>query len=642
MKWLVRAILITVAIMAVCTGEDAPAQGHHGDGHGHGQSHGAAIELGEVLVTAVRIKEYIDNHPQQVVVMTREQMDQGSFTDLNQVLDAMPGVEVKKSGSGMGSRISIRGSGDGGKILVLINGRPANNTQYGSVDLDSIPLTMVKRVEVFKPPIPVWLGPGGTAGAVNITLADMAGNGKKAQKTTRIGMQAGSFGKIGGNAAHQMLLKSHQIRITAAANHRDGRRPNNDHDNGSLGFQWNLPGTENTEYDLNARYYQSEHGSPGRTGNPTPHARQTYKKGALDFRAKGVWMEACAFELKTYLDVKSLKDDSESGGESTLDTMTYGIKNEMSWQDNDGKRAVRLSGNLAQDFIDHETQDILDGNTSDDHHREHGFLGIQGDQSWNNITASLGGRCDYTSDFGFQPAVTGGVTIPIGARSQAKVNGGYTVNIPTFGQLYQPSHGSIDQVRGNPDLKEEGVWSFSAGVSHAFTKDRTVEVTAFREDRDDAIVYYEGEDDLFRPVNIDGSYRQGIEAVVSWTFSPRVNLDMSYVWQKGRNRENDEDLTYTPERKFKTTLNWAFATKTRTVTTLSHVSNQYSDLENTREKKVDGYTTVDFKFIQPIQLKKYQWEFFIYFENLLDESYEVHHGYPDDGFRFTTGMNLDF
>jgi iron complex outermembrane receptor protein len=600
----------------------------------HTQQHGTTpTQMEPVVVTASKIDAYVENHPQQVTVMTRDQIKQGGYTDLNQVLNAMPGVEVKKSG-GVGSRISIRGSGNSGKILILINGRPANSSQYGGVDLDSLPLDMVARVDLFKPPVPVWLGPGGTAGAINIVLVDQTPKAKEKQKNSRIGILGGSYGEAGLSGSHLMRIKAHQLRFTASANHKDGRRSNSDRDSGSVSFQWDLPANETTTYDINARYYQSEHGSAGPTYNLTPDARQFYQKGSLDLGVQGLVGESGDYDLKAYLDVTQLEDESQSGQVSTLDALTYGVKNESNWSDENDKWALRLAAHLAQDRIEHTF--------SGDHHRELGSLGLQGDRSFHTVTATLGARCDYTSDFGFQPAVNGGVSIPLGARSQAKINGGYGVNVPTFGQLYQSSHGSIDQVRGNPDLEEESVWTVSAGMNHRISEKRTIEVTLFYENTDHKIVYQEGTDLIKRPVNIDGAYRQGIETVVNWQLAPTASFDLGYVYQQSCNRENDKELTYTPEHKLKVTLNWTLPTKTRTETALTSVSSQFSDLENTSEKTVDRYTTLDLRIIHPMHFQKCKTELFAHFVNLLDEDYESHYGYPDDGFRVTAGVNIEF
>lgn len=605
----------------------------HKPSHPVRQPNDSLAQMETIVVTASKIDAYVQNHPQQVTVMTREQIKQSGYTDLNQVLNAMPGVEVKKSRVG-GSRISIRGSGSSGRVLILVNGRPANSTQYGGVDLDSLPLDMVARVDVFKPPVPVWLGPGGTAGAINIVLAGQSTKSEKKQKNSRIGVLGGSYGKAGLSASHLMKMEEHQLRLTASANHKDGRRTNSDRDSGSISVQWDLPSKETTTYDVNARYYHSERGSSGSTYNRTPDARQKYQKGALDFRVQGLLGETGDYDLKTYLDVLHLKDESQTGMVSNLDAWTYGLKNETNWNDENDQWAIRLAAHLAQDNIEHTL--------SGDHHRELASLGLQGDRNFDTVTATFGARCDYTSDFDFQPVANGGISIPLGERSQVKINAGHGVNVPTFGQLYQASHGSIDQVRGNPDLQEESVWTVSAGIRHRFSKERSLEITLFHEDTDDKIVYQEGADLIKRPINIDGAYRQGVETVVDWPLASAASLDLSYVWQQSCNRENDKELTYTPEHKFKMTLHWALPTKTRTETTLTSVSSQYSDLENTSEKKVNDYTTVDLKIIHPVHFKKCKTELFVHLVNLLDEDYESHYGYPDDGFCATAGVNIDF
>lgn len=594
----------------------------------------APVQMEEVVVTAARVQEFIDDHPQQVTVMTRENIEQGGYSDLQQVLNNVPGVDVQKSGGGFGSRISIRGSGGGSKILFLINGRPANSSQYGGIDLESIPLDMVQRVEVFRPPVPVWLGAGATSGAVNIVLAGASSRGKEDPKDTRIVLMGGSFGKAGVTASQSMKIKEHQLRLNASADHRDGNRTNSDGDNANLSFQWDLPGSETAACDVNGRYYQSEHGSPGPTTHLTPDARQSYKKGSLDVRIQHLSGQRMDTDVKTYLDIVRLEDQSQSGLVSILDTLTYGVKNETSWNSEDKKQTWRVTAKLAQDMIEHTL--------SGDHHRVDAFLGLQGDRRFDAATVSLGGRCDYTSDFYFHPAINGGVSIPLGDRNQIKVNAGYSVNVPTFGQLYQPSHGSIDQARGNPDLDEERVWTVSTGFSHRFGKDSAVEITLFHEDTGDKIVYQEGVDLIKRPVNIDGAWRQGVETVMSWKPVPSLSIDLSHVWQQSRNREFDTTLSYTPEQKFKATLNWIMPTRTRMETTVAHVGHQFSDLENTSEKDIDSYTTVNLKMIQPIAFKKCPMEVIVFFENLLDQDYEVHYGYPDDGFRITASLKLDF
>lgn len=116
--------------------------------HGHGAT---SDHIESVTVTAERIKEYSGLHPGQVVVMERVEIDQRNILSVEEALNTMAGVDVQPSAT-TGSRISIRGSSKGGRgILVLLNGRPLNSSQYGGVELSSIPIDLVESVTVFKP-----------------------------------------------------------------------------------------------------------------------------------------------------------------------------------------------------------------------------------------------------------------------------------------------------------------------------------------------------------------------------------------------------------------------------------------------------------------------------------------------------------
>ena len=100
---------------------------------------------------------------------------------VEEALNGMGGVEVKQS-TGVGSRISIRGSGKSGGVLVLLNGRPLNSNQFGSVDLAGIPVETIESITVFKPPVPVWLGSGATDGAISIMTKGIQGKKYLAKK----------------------------------------------------------------------------------------------------------------------------------------------------------------------------------------------------------------------------------------------------------------------------------------------------------------------------------------------------------------------------------------------------------------------------------------------------------------------------
>lgn len=588
-----------------------------------------------VEVTAERISEYIKNHPQDVEVVRRKEIVERSLLNVEDVLKTMPGVEVHQS-TGVGSRISIRGSGKSSGILVLLNGRPLNTNQYGGVDLSAIPVEMIESVTVFKPPVPVWLGPGATDGAINIVTRDLAAGqpGKKGRPAT-VTAGTGSFGLANLSASQVVPIAGGNMLLTGAGAHRDGKRTNSDKDDGSFGAYWNREQKDGTRYEVNGRYYLSEFGSPGPIDNLTPNARQRYQKGSLDTRLGGLLGETGTYSVNPYGDLVSLKDRSQSGFTSTLEDLKVGIKSETTWSEKSGLWDLRIGGLLERDDLDH----TLTGK----HHRTMADLSSQYDRRFGPVTATIGVRGNHTDDFDFSPGFTGGIGYALSEKTILKGKAGYSVNLPTFGQLYQTSHGSIDQVRGNPDLDKERTWSYDLGVERRFDKERLFQAAFFGAETRDLIIARRGADRIYRPVNIPRAERWGLEITGKYLWETGPAVEMNAIFQRSRNGDTGEDLPYTPRMKLKAAVQYTLPRlKTRLEGVGRYEDARFSEGENIESQRLDPYTVFDMKVIQPFSVKECTGEWFLKVENVFNTAYESHFGYPDEGIRFSTGVQMRF
>ena len=129
--------------------------------------------------------------------------------------------------------------------------------------------------------MPVWLGPGASEGAISIVTHDFQPEPEGAEKKkgiTRLKLSGGSFGRLDGSVSHTAPLTGGSLMLTAAGGRLDGKRTNADRDKGDLSVHWDRGGKGAVRYELNGRYYISEHGSAGPVDNPTPDARQRYEK----------------------------------------------------------------------------------------------------------------------------------------------------------------------------------------------------------------------------------------------------------------------------------------------------------------------------------------------------------------------------
>lgn len=590
--------------------------------------------MDEIVVTSERIEAYAKNYPQDVKVVKRSEIVQRNLPNVEEVLKTVPGVEVYSS-SGIGSRISIRGSGKSGGILVLLNGRPLNSNQLGNLDLNSIPIESIESISVFKPPVPIWLGAGGSEGAINIVTRNLKPAEGKKQPQTSIKIGGGSFGLVESAASRQLPAFGGNALLTGAVKHKDGKRTNSDRNDGSVGLTWNRTGQEGGRYEVNGRYYQAEYGMIGPTDNETPDARQLFRKGALDVRYKGALGEKGIVDAGVYGEAEYLRDKAQNGAIYRLNDDKAGLKVNATWSQEDGIWDLRLGGLSEWNGFDH----TLTG----DHNRVRNGLSAQYDRRFGTVTATAGLRGDTTNDFGLQPGFSTGAGWSVTPKCLLKARAGYTVNIPAFEQLYQAIHGSIDQTRGNPDLQEERIWSYDLSMEYTFGQDRVIQASLFRADTIDLISSLRGADKIYRPVNIPRAQRQGIELTGKYGWGKNLIVEANMTLQDSDNSETGKELPYTPSMKLKGTVRYTVpGAKTVLEGCARYEGARYSQVENLSSQQLDAYTTVDVKVTQPFTVKGFAVDAYARIDNLLNAEYQNHYGYPDDGIRASAGFQVKF
>ena len=135
-------------------------------------------QIEEIITTGSRIPRKDLEGPSPVSIYDRTNIEQSGGTSIGQILREIPAVaggaqstNINNGGSGS-QNISIRGLGST-RTLVLINGRRAPDSSGGNsglVDLNTIPVAMVERVEVLKDGASAIYGSDAIAGVVNVIL----------------------------------------------------------------------------------------------------------------------------------------------------------------------------------------------------------------------------------------------------------------------------------------------------------------------------------------------------------------------------------------------------------------------------------------------------------------------------------------
>ncbi|MBD1388940.1 TonB-dependent receptor [Neiella sp. HB171785] len=143
-----------------------------------------ADDLERISVTGSRIKRTDMETASPVSIISAEDIAIGSFTSVDQILQQNPasngmatGAASNNGGNGA-ARINLRGLGEQ-RTLVLVNGRRMVNSGIGadsSVDLNTIPVASIERIEILKDGASAVYGSDAIAGVVNIiTKKDFEG-----------------------------------------------------------------------------------------------------------------------------------------------------------------------------------------------------------------------------------------------------------------------------------------------------------------------------------------------------------------------------------------------------------------------------------------------------------------------------------
>ena len=132
--------------------------------------------IDEIIVTGSRIKRRDFNTPSPLITISEEDIALSGQPTIEETLNQMPQIipwDGRTANNGFGAAdVNLRGLGPG-RTLVLLNGRRVAPSGTGnSVDLNSIPQSLIKRVEIISGGTSAVYGSDAIAGVVNFITRD--------------------------------------------------------------------------------------------------------------------------------------------------------------------------------------------------------------------------------------------------------------------------------------------------------------------------------------------------------------------------------------------------------------------------------------------------------------------------------------
>jgi outer membrane receptor for ferrienterochelin and colicins len=147
----------------------------------HRLEHLTLEELMNVEITsASNSPERLPEAPATVIVITKEEIDRRGYTEVSQILDDLPGMDVTRAYGSSYVRVSWRGGRDNVPFLVLVDGVVFNHLYFATPEtaMATVPLSNIKQVEVVYGPASAVYGANASMGVINvITNKDRPANG---------------------------------------------------------------------------------------------------------------------------------------------------------------------------------------------------------------------------------------------------------------------------------------------------------------------------------------------------------------------------------------------------------------------------------------------------------------------------------
>ncbi len=470
------------------------------------------------------------------------------------------GVQVRRfGGPGQASEISIRGS-TGQQVVILLDGVRLNSAQTGSVDLSTIPIDLVERIEVSRGGGSAQVGSDAIGGVVNIVTRRPT-----AEPRTQVAFYGGSFDTYGGSASHSRSIGEGgglalgyegfttdgdwdfqtaevQTELVTIPS-REEERINNDAESHSALLRYSQELPAGWRMTLTEQPFFLSRGRPGLANvqNPDARERRTRNVAALGF-VKDDWLEG---DLSTdvrvshrYEKVRFRDPDPPSPG-TPIDgndiNRAGGGRVLAEWD-----VATGWLGHLATGRVELRRDDLDSREFGD---RDRWVVGVfaQDELSvWDGRAALVPGlRFDYTEGEGTEWVPRAGARVEPWPWLRFKANVEKAYRVPNYDERFF----NLGSLRGNPNLDPEESFDWDVGLEIGLADwgpigELRLEAVYFDRDIDNSIVFQLVDPNTVAATNTDDASVEGVELAGHLTLFGWVELSGNYTRQ---DTDNDGD-----------------------------------------------------------------------------------------------------
>ncbi len=583
-----------------------------------------------IIVTGTRFETPIDQIGRSVSVLTVDDIETRQQRFIFDALNAVPGVQVIRSGSFGGlSSVSLRGL-PSDQTLVVQDGIVSNNPAFfgNTFDFANFDAADVERIEVLRGAQSTLYGSDAIGGIVNIITKD----GREGFGGTAF-VEGGSFGTVRGAATLLGGSERASARVTiagvntqgfSAADEADGNSEDDGFRNITISSKARARPVQSLELEGVFRYSDSANEFDGFApptfifgdSDDSGDTRDLSLAGSATHTLFGGRLEN-RFRV-TYYDSAIL---NEGGGFVTFDAQG----DRLSYEYQGTARPVDAISIIGGFEFEREraetnaTPGVLSVSTTT-------FFGLVQLRPTDYITLDGGFRVDNNSAFGSETTFTGSASVRVPGTGLT-LRGSYAEGFqaPTSGEL-NFNLSQADSFIFDPSidlfLDPESSTGFDLGLDYTLLDGRVLlQATYFNQDVDDLVTF------LFVPgapnfgvfSNIEEFDTEGVEVALGAQLTPRLRFNAAYTYVDATNVTANTTAGNQPDHRF----NLELAAQPTDRLTLS-VGVNYNGAE------IDGFNTLDAFTLVSVRGQyelKDTFEIFARLENATNADYQDNFGF---------------
>lgn len=567
----------------------------------------AETELDPVIVTASRHAETIDETMASVTVITRQDIENSSATDLGELLSSTTSIDIKPSGAyGKSTSLFMRGTSSS-HILTLIDGVKFYSATSGSTAYQHIPLSQIERIEIVRGPRSSLYGSEAIGGVIQIFTrkgkkqnAGQIDIGMGSNNTTELSAGISGNDGIFSYSIHATEFDTTGIDSIAHTTANDEDAYNNKSISSHLGFAFkkvlsldfqfmNAQGTTLYDNCLDAIWTPSD--------DCTADFVQQSFSSRLNITPNGIWDSS--LQAGRSIDVNDNFWEGLPNNTYKTEHIDIAFINNFQFSDN---HLFTLGFDYADDTVNATPY------SNAEESRDNTSAFTKWSSNYKQLDFDLSLRRDDNEQFGKHSTGNFAAAYTLGDNSRIIASYGTAFKAPTFNDLYFPFYGS-------PTLVPEESDSFELGFRNSQDWGKW-SITAFNTNIDNLIAY---DSATFTANNISKAQIQGIELDISAELN-QWNLSFSSSFIDPRNKDAaDIDKILQARSRNSATINASKSSGNFSfATSLQAYGQRFTSSDNST--KVPGYGLLDLKFAY--QLNK-NTSVDMKIDNALDKEYVI-------------------